>query len=89
MVSLDGTDGQTQRWRDDDQLGALYAQIPKDKTVYVYCHDGFRMCLAGMQLRHLGYQDMRLYNGGWSHWGNSLTLPVALGDPPYDDEFGL
>jgi thiosulfate/3-mercaptopyruvate sulfurtransferase len=89
VVSLAGTDGQTQRWRDDEQLAALYAQIPKDKTLYVYCHDGFRMSLAWMQLRHLGYQDVRLYNGGWSHWGNSLTLPVVLGDQPYDDEFAL
>lgn len=37
------------------------------------------MSLAWMQLRHLGYRDVRLYNGGWSHWGNSLTLPVVLG----------
>jgi thiosulfate/3-mercaptopyruvate sulfurtransferase len=89
VVSLAGADGQTQRWRDDEQLVALYAQIPKDKTIYVYCHDGFRMSLAWMQLRHLGHQDVRLYNGGWSHWGNSLTLPVVLGDQPYDDEFAL
>jgi thiosulfate/3-mercaptopyruvate sulfurtransferase len=89
VVSLDGTDGQTQRWRDDAHLAAMYAQIPKDKTVYVYCHDGFRMSLAWMQLRHLGYRDVRLYNGGWSHWGNSLTLPVVQGEGPYDDDFAL
>jgi thiosulfate/3-mercaptopyruvate sulfurtransferase len=89
VVSLDGTDGQTQRWRDDAHLAAMYADIPKDKTVYVYCHDGFRMSLAWMQLKHLGYEDVRLYNGGWSHWGNSLTLPVVQGDAPYDEEFAL
>jgi thiosulfate/3-mercaptopyruvate sulfurtransferase len=89
VVSLDGTDGQTQRWADDAHLAAMYAGIPKDKTVYVYCHDGFRMSLAWMQLKHLGYQDVRLYNGGWSHWGNSLTLPVVAGTAPFDDAFAL
>jgi thiosulfate/3-mercaptopyruvate sulfurtransferase len=89
VVSLDGVDGATQRWRDDDQLAAMYAQIPKDKTVYVYCHDGFRMALAWMQLRHLGYQDVRLYNGGWSHCGNTLTLPVVEGSEAYAGDFDL
>jgi thiosulfate/3-mercaptopyruvate sulfurtransferase len=89
VVSLDGTDGQTQRWLNDERLQALYADIPKDKTLYVYCHDGFRMSLAWMQLKHLGYADVRLYNGGWSHWGNTLTLPVVEGAAPYDDAFAL
>jgi thiosulfate/3-mercaptopyruvate sulfurtransferase len=34
---------------------------------YVDCHDGFRMSLAYLQLKHLGFEDVRLYNGGWSH----------------------
>jgi len=42
-----------------------------------------------MQLRHLGYEDVRLYNGGWSHWGNTLTLPVVEGEAPYDEAFAL
>jgi thiosulfate/3-mercaptopyruvate sulfurtransferase len=89
VVSLDGTDAQTQTWVDDEHLAAMYSMIPKDSTVYVYCHDGFRMSLAWMQLKHLGYEDVRLYNGGWSHWGNSLTLPVVTGDQPWDEEYSL
>jgi thiosulfate/3-mercaptopyruvate sulfurtransferase len=89
VVSLDGTDGHTQKWWDDEVLAAMYEDIPKDRTVYVYCHDGFRMSLAWMQLRHLGYEDVRLYNGGWSHWGNTLTLPVIEGEAPYDEAFAL
>jgi thiosulfate/3-mercaptopyruvate sulfurtransferase len=89
VVSLDGTDAQSQKWKDDDQLAALYAAIPKDKRVYLYCHDGFRMGLAYLQLKHLGYEDVRLYNGGWSHWGNELTLPVVEGSEPYDAAYQL
>lgn len=89
IVSLDGTDAQSQKWLSDEALAGMYRSIPKDKTLYVYCHDGFRMSLAWMQLRHLGFQDVRLYNGGWSHWGNQLTLPVVAGPEPYDEEFSL
>lgn len=60
-----------------NHLRQMYSAIRTDQTVYVYCHDGFRMSLAYMQLKSLGYDDVRLYNGGWSHWGNALTLPVV------------
>ena len=89
IVSLDGVDGQSQKWKSDGALADMYAAIPKDKTVYVYCHDGFRMSLAWLQLRHLGYEDIRLYNGGWSHWGNTQTLPVVQGEQPYDEAYAL
>lgn len=89
VVSLDGTDAQAQTWRDDDALATLYKDLPKDKTIHVYCHDGFRMSLAWMQLKHLGYVDVRLYNGGWSHWGNTLTLPVVEGEEPLGGDFAL
>ena len=87
VVSLDGTSAQ--KWRSDSELAELYKPVPRGKTVYVYCHDGFRMSLAYMQLKHLGYKDVRLYNGGWSHWGNRLSLPVVEGDKPYAGDFEL
>ncbi len=89
IVSLDGTDGQSQTWKSPQQLAAMYQSIPKDKTIYIYCHDGFRMGLAFMQLKSLGYSHVKLYNGGWSHWGNALTLPVVKGEKPYDENFEL
>ncbi|CCQ74671.1 sulfurtransferase [Magnetospira sp. QH-2] len=87
VVSLSGT--ANGEWKDDAALAEMYKAIPKDKTVYAYCHDGFRMGLAYMQLKHLGYGDVRLYNGGWGHWGNRLSLPVVLGTTPFDDAFKL
>ena len=89
VVSLDGTDGQSQKWLSDEGLARIYKDFPKDKTVYVYCHDGFRMSLAYLQLKQLGVQDVRLYNGGWSHWGNELTLPVIDGEAPYSGDYAL
>ncbi|MCG7871244.1 MAG: rhodanese-like domain-containing protein [Candidatus Thiodiazotropha lotti] len=87
IVSLDGTSAQ--KWRDDEAIASLYKEIAKDKTIYVYCHDGFRMSLTYLQLKRLGYTDVRLYNGGWSHWGNRLTLPVVEGEEPYSGDFAL
>lgn len=87
VVSLDGTSAQ--KWRSDEELVELYKAVPKDKTIYVYCHDGFRMSLAYLQLKHLGFKDVRLYNGGWSHWGNRLTLPVVEGNEPYSGDYAL
>jgi len=57
--------------------------------MYAYCHDGFRMSLAYAQLKSLGYKDVRLYNGGWSHWGNRLTLPTVEGEKPYAGDYEL
>jgi thiosulfate/3-mercaptopyruvate sulfurtransferase len=87
IVSLDGTS--SQKWVEDEELAELYQSIDLNKTLYVYCHDGFRMSLAYMQLKHLGAKDVRLYNGGWSHWGNRLTLPVVEGDKPYAGDYEL
>lgn len=89
VVSLDGTDAQTQKWLSEDQLAALYRDVPKDKTVYLYCHDGFRMSLGWLQLKSLGYRDVRVLNGGWSIWDRAMTLPVVEGEAPYDADFAL
>jgi thiosulfate/3-mercaptopyruvate sulfurtransferase len=87
VVSLDGTSAQ--KWKSDEKLRKLYKAVDTAKTIYLYCHDGFRMSLAYLQLKHLGARDVRLYNGGWSHWGNRLTLPVVEGEKPYSGDYEL
>ena len=89
VVSLDGTDAESQIWLDDEALTTVYSKVPREQTIYAYCHDGFRMSLAYMQLKYLGYPDVRLYNGGWGHWGNALSLPVVEGEAPFDENFSL
>lgn len=89
IVSLDLTDAQSQKWLSLEQIAAAYKDIPKDATVVTYCHDVFRSALAWLQLKALGYRDVRFFNGGWSQWDHSLTLPVVQGDQPYDEDFSL
>lgn len=45
--------------------------------------------VRGGQLKSLGYSDVRVYNGGWSDWDRSLTLPVVKGSKPFDADFEL
>ncbi len=89
IVSMDGTDGSSQTWLSDKSLKQMYKDVPKNKTVYVYCDDGFRMSLAYQQLQHLGYKKVKLYDGGWSHWGNWQDVPTVTGNKPFDDTFDL
>ncbi|HHI82595.1 MAG TPA: sulfurtransferase [Rhizobiales bacterium] len=89
IVSLDGVVGDSMTWKSPEDLAAMYQKIPKDKTVIAYCHDGFRMSLAYMQLKSLGYKDVRLMNGGWGYWGNKFSLPIVKGSEPFDDAFKL
>ncbi len=89
VVSLDATDGQSQKWTGEDKLAEFYKDVPRDKTVYVYCHDGFRMSLGWLQMKSLGFRDVRVVNGGWGVWDRAFTLPVVEGDAPYDAEYAL
>ncbi len=89
VVSLDATDGQSQKWISEGKMAEFYKDVPRDSTVYVYCHDGFRMSLGWLQMKTLGFKDVRVLNGGWGIWDRAFTLPVVQGDAPYDEEFAL
>lgn len=52
----------------ESDLRALYADIPREATVFVYCQSGVRASVSWVVLRHLGYADARLYDGSWSEW---------------------
>ena len=89
IVSLQGVDGQAQLWKPLEEIASMYKSVPKENTVITYCHDGFRSTLAWLQLKALGYKDVRVYNGGWGDWDRTLTLPVTKGAKPFDADFEL
>lgn len=47
------------------------------------------MSLGWLQRHALGYQGIRLLDGGWGVWDRAFTLPVVKGEEPYDEEFAL
>jgi len=89
IVSLQGVDGQSQQWKSLSEIAAIYKDVPRTNTVITYCHDGFRSTLAWLQLKAIGYKDVRVYNGGWSDWDRTLTLPVVKSGKPFDADFEL
>ncbi|MCM2290636.1 MAG: rhodanese-like domain-containing protein [Sulfuritalea sp.] len=89
IVSLQGVDGQSQQWKSLAELAAIYQDVPRTGIVIAYCHDGFRSTLTWLQLKALGYQNVRVYNGGWSDWDRTLTLPIVKGGKPFDADFSL
>jgi thiosulfate/3-mercaptopyruvate sulfurtransferase len=56
------------RFRGDDQLRALYADLNLTSPVVVSCGSGVTACHLAVVLEKLGAADVRLYPGSWSEW---------------------
>jgi hypothetical protein len=69
------------------RLKQVFAQIPKDKPVAVYCQTGARASMALLALKEAGFEDVRLYPESWKDWGSNLGLPVE--DQTFYDFFAL
>ncbi len=60
-------------------------QIPKDKTVLIYCNTGSLSAQAGFALRVAGYENVRILQGGFEDWKAKGGLDAnqrALGRQP-------
>jgi rhodanese-related sulfurtransferase len=60
-------------------------QIPKDKTVLIYCNTGSLSAQAGFALRVAGYENVRILQGGFEEWkakGGMDANQRALGRQP-------
>jgi thiosulfate/3-mercaptopyruvate sulfurtransferase len=79
--------GQFGVMKSQDDLTALYAAIPKDKDIVVYCQTGGRGSLTFWALQLIGYPHVRYYDDSWFVWGNDLRLPVE--DESFFDFSGL
>jgi thiosulfate/3-mercaptopyruvate sulfurtransferase len=59
-----------------DQLEKVYAKVPRDQTVVLYCHRGCRTGYAFYALNALGYKDVKVYEDGFVVWGNRHDTPI-------------
>jgi thiosulfate/3-mercaptopyruvate sulfurtransferase len=68
----------TQRLRDADALRAqfLKANVVRGRRIVVYDGSGIAAARMAFVLALLGYDDVAVYDGGWSEWGDRLDLPV-------------
>lgn len=53
-----------------------HAGITADKTVITHCQTHRRSGLTYLIARHLGFNDIRCYDGSWFEWGNLENTPV-------------
>lgn len=57
------------------ELKSLYADIPVEKKVIIYCKIGRVSSTNYFALRELGY-DVANYDASWREWGNDESLPI-------------
>lgn len=62
-------------WR---QVLAKSAQIPKNKSVLVYCNSGSLSAQAGFALRVAGWDNVRILQGGYAEWKAKGGLDASL-----------
>lgn len=73
-VNEDGT------FKTVDELLALYDQfgITGNTPIITYCRIGERAALTWFVLhRILGFEEVALYDGSWTEWGNTVGVPVV------------
>ncbi|MEO8468240.1 MAG: sulfurtransferase [Chloroflexota bacterium] len=54
----------------------LKANVPRGRRIITYDGSGVAAARLAFVLALLGYDDVAVYDGGWSEWGDRLDLPV-------------
>ena len=68
----------TQRLRDATELrdNLLKANVARGRRIITYDGAGVAAAKLAFILTLLGHEDVAVYDGGWSEWGDRLDLPV-------------
>lgn len=68
--------------KDPDSLREVFAAAGVDMTkpVITSCGSGVTAAVINLALERIGKTDHALYDGSWTEWGASPTLPVATGE---------
>lgn len=66
------------RFRSAAELRELYSELSPELETVVYCHAGEQAAHSWFVLKYLlGFRNVRVYDGSWSEWGNTVKLPIS------------
>ncbi|KLU08362.1 MULTISPECIES: sulfurtransferase [Kocuria] len=72
------------RFRSRQELEAVYRDevgLAEDDDIIAYCRIGERSSHTWFVLKYLlGFEKVRNYDGSWTEWGNSVRVPIVLGE---------
>ena len=76
LLNADGT------MKEADGLRAVLsaAGVDMSRPVITTCGSGVTAAIINLALERIGKTDLALYDGSWTEWGASPTVPVATGD---------
>ncbi|MFI7482703.1 sulfurtransferase [Kocuria sp. M1R5S2] len=72
------------RFKSREELEAIYREevgLSDDDDIIAYCRIGERSSHTWFVLKYLlGFEQVRNYDGSWTEWGNSVRVPIVLGE---------
>ncbi|WP_022871905.1 sulfurtransferase [Nesterenkonia alba] len=72
-------DSETGEFLSEDEIREVYedAGVDFDKDIIAYCRIGERASHTWYALSQILGEDVKVYDGSWSEWGNTVGVPVA------------
>jgi thiosulfate/3-mercaptopyruvate sulfurtransferase len=63
-----------------EELKEIFAQLETPASQFVFsCGSGVTACILAQAASMLNISPLRVYDGSWSEWGGSDTLPISSG----------
>ena len=83
-VTWDDGAAQDGAFKPVDELRTMYSEagIEASDEVIPYCRLGVRASYSWFILKYiLGFDNVRVYDGSWTEWGNSAGVPIETDQP--------
>lgn len=62
-------------FKSNQELIALFEQIPKNKKIILYCNIGIGASVVSLALKKVSI-DAQIYDGSWIEWSNDASMPI-------------